>query len=419
MNSSAVLEFLPTTSHCVVESQQRIIVIADGADVVMVDGVMLPMLLHPMVHWIWYVDRTHGWHQVTVIWPETTTTVMVECISDSTHRQFVTKLYAELRSVDERLCAGNATIRQVSCDRSTFESLIGASSVTCLAQILDTLGSPHRVTRDVWNGASLNGVRFDQVIFDGATLLPVQYTPESVFSVSDIQVLLEEVLQDFVTFSDAQIDRLVEDCRDVLTRLTRVSSQAHALLTMVVTALRRSRHPNPGSLYTRTVDVALLYERWVWIQSLLAFDVEHAHIRAMLDDSSSNAYAVTSNTWCGYQRRLTTTYSPFGWSRDGRVAIPDVLLWQQNADESYRALVIDAKCSLMSTRLGADALNDGTAYLRRIGIGNQNPDAVILVHPGTAHAVWPSGLITLGTDGIDSVMLREFIRRWLHHEPFV
>jgi|GEM_PF-5596146 len=417
MNSSAVLELSLSTSYAVVVAPQRLIVVAEGASSVAVNGVTLPMIQHPTPHWWWHLDRAQGWHLLTVDWVDTHTTVMVECIHEVAQQQVVDELYAQLLRIDERLCAGKTVYRQFSCDRYAFESDMGMSSTDCLTRVRQSLEAPLRTTQSAWNGASPSGVRFDQVAFDGSSLLPVQHMPEHAYAQSDVQPLVDEIFHNVESFNDERLDRIVAECRAVLTRVTRVSSASVAYLTTIVAALRRCRLLNPGSLYHRTADVALLYERWVWVQSLFAFDIDDAGIRTVLDGSPPYDLGVSDSTWCAYQRRFTTTYSSMGWSRDGRIAIPDVYIWQQNADGSYRALVIDAKWSSRGSRLSADALNDGTAYLRRIGVGTHNPDAVLLVYPGDERAVWPSDLIVIGSNGLDGQRLRDAIQRWLRREP--
>jgi hypothetical protein len=103
-----------------------------------------------------------------------------------------------------------------------------------------------------------------------------------------------------------------------------------------------------------------------------------------------------------------------GWSRDGRVAVPDVMLWQTYEESRCRALIIDAKCSLGVRTPDTTALNEVTAYLRRIGVGSDDPDGAVLVYPGDVAEQWPSGLTVVGTNGITSEVLSSVVHNWVN-----
>jgi len=133
-----------------------------------------------------------------------------------------------------------------------------------------------------------------------------------------------------------------------------------------------------------------------------------------LDTASTARIELGAHVWCGYQPRIAPdAHGRELWSRDDRLAIPDVVVACHDAHQGWRAVVFDAKYSMVHQQPTGQARNDVSAYRVRIGVGDRVPDWAALIHPGTQQATHVSGLHVYGTQHAPWSEITATIHAWI------
>jgi DNA-binding phage protein len=408
------IELTPTQSHIVVLSNMQLMLHVDGADSLSINGVRLVPIAIEQQMWSWQTHRKIGRHVLLIDRGTQVQVVDIECVSHTNHRDLVVDLYAALSAIDERLSMGAHAWVSLTGSRSSFESLIGMTCETLLRTVIPSVQPTNTTILREWEGNTHTQMRLDRIILRDAGIVPLADQPELDRNDQFNSAIIQRMLQYIESFGDGSLAMQVQLARQRLLAPISFAPSVSQLLMQVEHAISMSRYRASGGAMRPTADIALLYERWVWVGVLRALGCDDTQIRVAIDNHG--VICTESGVMCAYQRRLYPTLASAGWSRDGRIAIPDVMLWQTVDTGISRALIVDAKCSLTSNTPDASAINDCTAYLRRIGFGNADPDAVVLVHPGGESHRWPSGLVVVGTKGVDLHPLIQTVLRWVHQE---
>jgi hypothetical protein len=412
--TSHFVEVTPAHTHIVVLANRHILFEAHDALAVAMNGVRLSLVSAEKSLWSWQSHRRIGWHVLTIDWGGRIQVVPVECISASLHNDFVVELRDALCAIDERLCLGRAAWQSFMPQQSLFESLIGMTSESLLQEIVQFLQKPAPSRLSEWQGDAPARLRMDQFVLRESMIVPFAYQQNQNVHQDRYIDMLTQLLLFVESFRDIRVSTLIQAIRQRLVATVPLSSGLIELIEHAVQATQLTRRPAHHGEIRQTADIALLYERWVWVMVLRSLGCTLTDVR-MAIESGCDVH-IDSTVMCAYQRRLLPTYNPTGWSRDGRIAIPDVMLWQSIDAQTTRVLIIDAKCSLAASAPDATALNDVTAYLRRIGAGVASPDAAVLIHPGSESHRWPSGLMVVGTNGLDTQALVSTVQAWMTHE---
>jgi hypothetical protein len=408
------IELTPTQSHLVVLSNMQLMFHVAGANSLSINGVRIAPVSIEQQMWGWQTYRRIGRHVLLIDRGTQVQKVDVECVSHTIHHDLVVDLYAALYTIDERLCMGAHAWVSLTGNRSSFESLIGMTCETVLRTVLPSLQSTNAMMLREWEGDTPTQMRLDRIILRDAGIVPLTDQPELDRNDQLYRPIIQRMLQYIESFGDRELAMHVQLARQRMLAPITLTPFVGQLLMQVDHAITMSRYRAMAGAVRPTADIALLYERWVWVGVLRALGCDDTQIRVAIDNHG--VFCTETGVMCAYQRRLYPTLASTGWSRDGRIAIPDVMLWQTVDTGISRALIVDAKCSLTSKTPDASSINDCTAYLRRIGVGNADPDAVVLVHPGSESHQWPSGLVVVGTKGVDLHPLIQTVLRWVDQE---
>lgn len=411
MSNNQFVEVTPLHTHLVVLSNKRLLIQAADAESVMINGVLLTSVAAEKYLWVWHTQRRVGRHLLAITRGTHMQIVMVECIADTAYQDVVMLLREQLAAIDERLCMGQSAWHTTGIHHAVFTSLLGMSVETLLQDIWRYLQAPPAQTLQEWQGDSHTQLRIDRIVMHDATLVPLAYQAHTQQRRHEAIALLLQVLQALEQDADYHVVALMNHVRQRLLTPVHITQEFADVVVRVYNALGQSQRPSAHGGLQHTADVALLYERWVWVTVLRALGCSDSKMRQLIDGKTE--FCSDTGVMCAYQRRLATTPNVTGWSRDGRMAIPDVMLWQLTDAQTWRACIIDAKCSFDANGPDHTAQNDVTAYLRRVGVGDTNPDAAVLVHPGTGLHSWSSGLIELGTDGVKAEQLSRFVHSWV------
>lgn len=414
MSNNQFVEVTPLHTHLVVLSNKRLVIQVADAESVMINGILLTSMSAEKHLWVWHTQRRVGRHLLAITRVTHIQIVMVECIADSAYQDVVMLLREQLAVIDERLCMGQSAWHTIGINNAVFTSLMGMSIETLLQDILRYLQAPPAQTLQEWQGDSHTPLRIDRVVMHDSTLVPLAYQAHTQQRRHEAIALLLQVLQALEQDAEYQVVALINHVRQRLLTPVHITQGLVDVVARTYAALEQSQRPTMHGGVQHTADVALLYERWVWVTVLRALGCSDAQMRQLIDGNAE--FCSDAGVMCAYQRRLATTPNVTGWSRDGRMAIPDVMLWQLTDTQTWRACIIDAKCSFDVNGPDHAAQNDVTAYLRRIGMGDVDPDAAVLVHPGTGIQSWPSGLIELGTDGANAEQLSQFVQAWVKRQ---
>lgn len=413
MNTDFLIDITKSTANAVVIARQQIQIYAPGARSLTLNGHTLTLLLADV--WVWHCHRRIGRHLLLVDWEDETHVVIIDCVGSDRHHAFVHTLLQELSAIDQRLCWGRVAWQTFGGVRQCFESQLGMPSAHFFAQISQAMQAPHHGEVRNWHGELPAKVRADIVSVHDAVALPMVEQNVMRHEVQLFHRQLHQLVQWCESFADAELQSLLDLCALQSRLLRTITPQLAQLIRLGMHALEACLRSDTTPLVAQTADVAVLYERWVWVVSMIAcgWSVEAVQALVQCQTLSCDVVLTREQVWCGYQRRLFANYAETGWSRDGRTAIPDVMIWSLTADRTYQCLIIDAKLSLTHDAPDGQSRNDVTAYLRRIGMGATSPDYAVLVHPGTTTVVWPSGLVEVGTQGLQRDLLIQLIQRWL------
>lgn len=414
MRTSHFVDITPTQTHAVVLSHLHLVLQAEHAHTLVIDGVQLQRVSGSTTMWQWYTQRKVGRHVLVVERDDAVQVVAIECIDASKHGSFVATLRDSLYEIDARLCHGQSAWNSVGVQRSVFEALIGMTSDTFLRAILQLIESSSSPTLHEWQGDRPVQLRVDRVVLRDSSIVPLTHKSAEQRNQHASIALLRQVIDAITPAADYTLMEHIHKVRQRLLSPLSVSTALNELLARASHALALSRRSMVHGEMRQTADIALLYERWVWVVVLRALGCDVARISQLID--GDREYLSDDGIMCAYQRRLAPTLAMTGWSRDGRVAVPDVMLWQVHDASRCRSLILDAKCSLDSYTPDPVALNDVTAYLRRVGVGKGDPDAAVLVHPGHVAQRWPSGLIVVGTSGVEADPVIALVRSWVAGE---
>lgn len=414
MSNNNFIDITDSQTHSVVHANKRLILHVVGARAITMNGVALTQLSHEKSLWIWHTQRKIGRHIMTIFRDNSEQHVIIECIAESMHHETLIALRNTLMAIDVRLCAGQSALQANRVQHAVFATLIGMSVWTFIQSIERFITTPQPSLLSEWHGDVPTQVRMDRLLVQDSIVVPMAYYANRLHHTRDLQSRLLTVLQALEPEADACVYAQIQQIRRRLLTPIRESKEIDALVTAAYNAVAQSQRASVQGELQQTADIALLYERWVWVVVLHALGCTDAQVRNVID--SNGVFCGESGVMCAYQRRLAPTPDVTGWSRDGRVAVPDVLLWQVGNGGKVRGCVIDAKCSFDALRPDQAAQNDVTAYLRRVGVGKSDPDAAVLVHPGSGMYTWPSGLIELGTDGLNSQRLTRYVHEWVHQQ---
>lgn len=416
MSTSHFVEVATTQTHIVVSTHKRLILHIADARAVAINGVSLTLVSVEKQLWIWHTQRKVGRHLMLISRDLSTQLVFIECVAETAHRDLIMALRDALSAIDTRLCAGQSALQSTSVNHAVFASLIGMTVESYVRSILRYIHTPSLTSLHEWQGDGQVELRMDRVVVRDATPVPLAYQYTSQHKEQVIASHLLDILQALEPSADYLVYDTIQQIRQ---RVSTSMHASHALVDLVAEgyhAIAQSWRPAVTGEVQQTADVALLYERWVWVTVLRALGCTSSQMRLLLNGHGE--FCSDAGVMCAYQRRLANTPNETGWSRDGRVAVPDVMLWQVKTNGTVRACIIDAKCSFDANSPDQTAQNDVTAYLRRVGVGNCDPDVAVLVHPGGGLNAWPSGLIELGTDGIHEEPIVQFVHTWIHRQIY-
>ncbi|MFZ9857531.1 MAG: hypothetical protein ACO3F2_04260 [Roseiflexaceae bacterium] len=408
-----VVEISSGQSHVVVLSNQRLMFQSEDARDMLIDGVRLSVVSGAQL-WQWQTYRRVGQHVLVIHRDTSIQIVSIECIDKDVHQSFVDTLRDQLHAIDARLCMGNSAWHSLGFSLSNVESLLGMTCDTMLQVILRAMDAPPINTLHEWRGDTPNHLRIDRVIVREETVIPYVYEARMHHNHQEYMAMLVQFLDVIEPVSHSELREHIRSVRQRILSPLFIHHTLAQYINHAYQALSVSRRAMTQGELQHTADVALLYERWVWIMVLKAMGCDDMRIGQLID--GDRTFVSQTGVTCAYQRRLLPMQTATGWSRDGRVAIPDVMLWQTYGENCCRALILDAKCSMATNAPTANALNDITAYLRRIGIGDADPDVAVLVHPGDEIQRWPSGVVVLGTNGLDTHMLDTVVHKWITNE---
>ncbi|MFN5060385.1 MAG: hypothetical protein ACK5GU_10745 [Chloroflexota bacterium] len=408
--TSHFIDIAPTQTHVVLLSHLHLVLQAERAHTLSIDGVLLQRVSGSTTMWQWHTHRRVGHHVMVIERDDDVQVVAIECVDSSAHGAFVRALSDGLFAIDARLCLGHSAWQTVGIQLSLFESLIGMTCEAFLRTILRLMHSSAPQALHEWQGETPAQLRVDRVVLRDSTIVPFTHKSAEPRNKHASISLLRQVIDGIAQSADYPHLELINMIRQRLLSPITVHTELTELIERANHALTLCRRSNLHGDMRQTADVALLYERWVWIVVLRALGCDATQIPHLIN--GNREYLSDAGIMCAYQRRLAPTEAMTGWSRDGRVAVPDVMLWQVCDATRCRSLIIDAKCALGRDAPDAVALNDVTAYMRRVGVGREDPDAAVLVHPGTVGQRWPSGLILIGTNGAEADSLVALVRSW-------
>jgi hypothetical protein len=412
--TSHFVDITPMHTHIVLLSQMQLLLSADHARAMTIDGVHLPAVAGNARMWQWHTYRRIGHHVLVIDSDDGVQVVTVECVDASTHQGFVGALRDSLAAIDPRLCIGQSAWQTVGLQRATFESLLGMTCESFLRLVLRVMHtSPPQLLQE-WQGDTSARMRLDRVVVRDATVVPLVNQSAPQRNQHGVIAQLVCVVDALESKQNGAHSVLIQAIRQHLLGPVAVTYELADVVRQADMALARSRQSFAHGEMRQTADVAMLYERWVWVSVLTVLGCDVAEIPGLLE--GNRIFVSDTGVYCAYQRRLAPILDMTGWSRDGRIAIPDVMLWQMHDAVHCRALIIDAKCSLTASMPDATAYNDVTAYLRRIGMGTSDPDAAVLVHPGSQTEHWPSGLMVVGTRGVMIDGLIQVVQQWVNGE---
>ena len=373
--------------------------------------------------WVWQVPRQVGWLGLEVLDADgaVVKTIMVEITASGAYQQRYMRWSNALAAYDTRLLDPASHIVYSSLDRARVaQAWAGLGMQAMLRAVLAFWQrSAHQVRP--WDGSSLATPRWDRI---GVSAEP----PGLVAEVSTPYFLTAPQQQRVLT----ALAVVVSICHDATER--QICQDIHKHMTLPVPLPSRwamealmdwaeTIHALPLTatvpvIPSATMDVALLYERWVWLQTMLLVQSPQAVaacLVAALDRGHPSSIALNEQVWCGYQHRISPGEPALGlWSRDYRVAIPDVLLGCTDAAGELRVLCVDAKFRMQAGLPSANAVNDVTAYMARVGVGRHAPDAVVLVHAGLGWGRHASGLWMIDDSEVAWQHWRTWVQQWLH-----
>jgi len=371
-----------------------------------------------LMWWRWQVPRHVGrlW-----VFADEVPVLTIDIVASESFQETATTWYRWLNAIDPRLTQPSRFWQPAGVRRTDLEDAFAGASlrdiVHMVARVYDDTAAP---PVEPWYGDLRRMPRLDRQgvhTSDGGWLVgaEAQQTPSPVLQRSLLQALaLVRPLcdQTEATYCEHVTARVRHGDR-VHTRgdLHLLSDWAHRILALV------APH-EPGSVQSPQPDLALLYERWVWAH-VLECVVGHTAfpdlMRTALDTATTARIAVNAHAWCGYQPRIEPQPHEELWSRDERVAIPDVVIVRPDPQRGWRALVFDAKWSMLHQYPTGHARNEVSTYLVRIGVGTGVPDWATLVHPGDQQAQYASGLHVYGTQSDSWDDIATTIQTWLRN----
>lgn len=415
MSTNHFIEITATQTHIVVLSNKRLILHIADAHVVLINGVALAPVSVEQQLWVWHTSRRIGRHLLMITRDTSVQIVTIECVSESVHHDVIMLLREKLSAIDVRLCAGQSALHATGVSHAEFAACIGMSVESFVRLIARYTHSPLPHSVHEWYGDGPVQLRMDRVVVRDATVVPFAYRSERDEQHGRVIISrLCNILQALEPNADYQVRDVIQEIRQRLLTPFHLSHAFVDLVTIAYQAVAQSLQPAVNGTLQLTADVALLYERWVWIVVLRALGCSENRLQQLIREGGD--FCSDSGVMCAYQRRLVNTPNETGWSRDGRVAVPDVMLWQVMRNGTARACIIDAKCSFDARSPDQAAQNDVTAYLRRVGVGDSDPDVAVLVHPGHGLHKWPSGLIEVGTDGLHEATLVQIVHSWVQYQ---
>lgn len=410
-----IIEITSDVTNIDILPAQMYVINALGAVTVTVQNHQLAPLDRASFCWLWQRSHTCWWAMLIVDWGEMVQYVNLNIIKDEKRQSDLSQVIAQLVAIDPRLCVGQSEWFRMMQQRDSFESRMGASCIQICHTLVRLIAQSTQNSVQEWRGGDDATLRFDRIGINTPTLQPIPMAEEPRIGVllsRHEQMQLAAFMQFCALHYEVTADAIWHRLRQRLMQPVGWNQSLAYKITQISQALAQSRKLDTTGSTFHTADASVLYERWVWVTALCACGVTAPQITASIDAGATDAMSIDSDTWCGYQRRLLPQQHTSAWSRDGRVAIPDVIIWHRCGPDDECGFVIDAKYSTVHETPSAQACNDVTAYIRRIGIGVHDPIAALLVHPGVQSEVWPSGLVIVGTGGINSAPIEGAIHHW-------
>jgi hypothetical protein len=369
--------------------------------------------------WIWPVPRRMG--RLWLIADDVPVTT-IEIVSHTAYQEATTAWYRCLHDIDPRLTQPSRYWQPSGIRRADLEDeFAGATVSEILQRVLHIYDDAHGASLEPWYGDLRRLPRLDRRgvhTSAGGFLVssePQQSVPPALQrSLLQALTLLRSLCDTGESARCAQVMACVQQRVTVRSvwQLHLLTDWAQRILALVVSH-------EPGSIEQPYPDLALLYERWVWAH-VLECVVGHTAfpdlMRTALDTATTARIAVNAHVWCGYQPRIAPgAHGRALWSRDDRLAIPDVLIACHDAHQGWRAVVFDAKYSMGHQQPTGQARNDVSAYRVRIGVGDRVPDWAALIHPGDQQAQYASGLHVYGTQSDSWDEIATTIQTWLRN----
>lgn len=366
--------------------------------------------------WVWHVPRRMG---MLWLFADDAPVMTIEIVAHEAYHDAATAWYRCVHAIDPRLTLPSRYWQLAGIRRTDLEeAFAGASINDILWMLMRMYDDAHMAPLEPWHGDIRRLPRLDRQGVHGdaggwLVAADAQYPVSAALQRALFQAI--SVIRPLCDRDELAQCQLVSACVQQRV-LVRTAAQLHRLNDWAQRILELLVSHQPGSMARPSPDLALLYERWVWV-NVLACVVGDAVVpdlvRSALDTAGTARIATSAHAWCGYQPRLVPRPHDELWSRDDRMAIPDVVIARKDARERWRTLVFDAKYSLIHRQPTAQARNDVSAYAVRIGVGDGVPDWVALVHPGEQNAQYASGLRIYGTAHALWDELAHTIHAWL------
>ncbi len=366
--------------------------------------------------WVWQVPRRTG-----RLWllADDVPMMTVEIVSPESYDEAATTWYRWLTDIDPRLTHPARYWQPSGIRRVDLEDAFGGAPVSdILHMVMRVYDDAHTTPVEPWYGDLRRVPRLDRPGVhgsDGGWLVGAEAKQPLAPALQ--RALLQALAVVLPVCDQGEVAR----CQQVVAcvrhhvavhhvwQLQQLNDWAQRVLALVATpGHREMQRPYP--------DLALLYERWVWVNVLacvVGFTALQQRIGVALDTSGTARIEHGADVWCGYQPRLLPQLHAELWSRDDRVAIPDVVIACQDALRGWRAVVFDAKFTMIHRQPTGQARTDVSAYLVRIGVGHRVPDWAVLMHPGSQRATYASGLHVYGTAPATWDEMAATIQAWL------
>lgn len=372
--------------------------------------------------WVWQVPRQVGLLVLEVIHADgmVAMTAMIEITAVAAYHDAYTKWSNAVAAYDSRLLEPAGHVLYRGLDRARVAQAWSGLGIHAMLRAVLALWQRSAHQERAWDGSALAIPRWDRlgVYAEPPGFVASEPTPHLLSAPQHqrVSTALDLVVPICVDATERQL------CRDIRQHITLPVPLPSSWAIGALVNWADTMHAVPMTatvpvIPAAAMDVALLYERWVWLQTMLCVappEAVGACLVEALDHGHSSHIRLSDHVWCGYQHRISPGAPAHGlWARDYRVAIPDVVLGLTSAAGESRVICVDAKFRMQAGMPSASAVNDVTAYMARVGVGRHTPDAVVLVHAGLGWGRYASGLWMIDDSDVAWRQWRTWVQQWL------